>query len=226
MSLISVNEAARRLGASPAWVRKKAGEGQLGAHRLGREWAIDEFALGHVRRGEKGRPISPRAAWLALFAMHGSPSALEPVSRVERQRARRRAELISARGLQDIDLSRRAVLCRFRGTPVQVTRLVGDQRVVRSGISAASDVRSDLLDSAREFEGYVSARDLDELMVELRLEAAPMGEHGRILLRVPKPEWPFAPGATVAPWTVVAADLSESRDPRTKAAAEALVGDA
>ena len=105
----------------------------------------------------------------------------------------------------------------------QVAALASDDRVVRSGISAASDLGGSLLDSAREFEGYVREADFPALVRQVRLEPAPLGEHGRILLRIPRPDWPFLPAAEVAPRAVVAVDLSESHDPRGRSAADELI---
>ncbi len=223
MSVVSVQEAARQLGASQAWVRKAAASGEIAAYQLGRAWAIDERALSRLRRRPNGRPLSPRSSWLALFAVSGEVSGLPGSNPVERQRARDRAARLNADGIGVLDLSGRAELRRFRGSPEQVAALASDDRVVRSGISAASDLGGSLLDSAREFEGYVREVDFPALVRQVRLEPAPLGEHGRILLRIPRPDWPFLPAAEVAPRAVVAVDLSESHDPRSRSAADELI---
>lgn len=224
MSVVSVQEAARRLGASPAWVRRMAASGEIPAYRLGREWAVDERGLGRVRPRRRGRPLGARASWLFLGALSGEALNLPPASRVEAKRARDRAAAAKANGMGSVDVSPRADLRRFSGTPVQVMALISDRRVVRSGISAAFALGSDLLDSAREFEGYVRERDLRALVKDLNLEAAPIGDRGRVLLRVPRPVWPFVAGAVIAPRGVVAADLSEASDPRSQEAADGLLG--
>ena len=223
MSVVSVQEAARRLGASPAWIRRKAADGELVAYRLGREWAIDEQGLGRLRRRPEGRPLGPRSCWLLLFAVSGADAHGLAPSRVDRQRSRERARRLIADGFSEADLASRAELQRFRGSPDQVASLLRDNRVVRSGISAAAELGSSLLDSAREFEGYVRDQDLSAVVRELRLEPAPLGEHGRILLRVPQSAWPFPDDLRVAPRGVVAADLSESHDPRSRDAADELL---
>jgi excisionase family DNA binding protein len=224
MSVVSVQEAARRLGASPAWIRQKAVDGELVAYRLGREWAVDERGLARLRRRPEGRPLSPRSCWLMLFAISGDDSRLLAPSRVDRQRSRDRARRLIAQGFSGADVRSRAEVRRFRGSPDQVAALLQDNRVVRSGISAAAEVGSSLLDSAREFEGYVRDADLGALIREVRLEDAPLGEHGRILLRVPRSDWPFPKGLRVAPRGVVAADLAESHDPRSRDGADELLG--
>ena len=223
VSVVSVQEAAKILGASPAWVRRKAAEGELAAYRLGREWAIDERGLSLVRPRPEGRPLSARSCWLALLALSGADAQQLKPSRVDRQRARDRARRLVGHGFGREDFGPRAELHRFRGRPEQIAALIEDARLVRSGISAADDVGSSLFSSLREFEGYVSSDAVRAVIREHQLEVAPLGEHGRILIRVPRSAWPFPEGLRIAPRGVVAADLSESPDPRSRAAADELL---
>jgi len=66
MKLLSVKQAAERLGVSPRRVRMLIEGGKLVAHQLGREYAIEEGALEGVKvYGKAGRPkktSSPPAA--------------------------------------------------------------------------------------------------------------------------------------------------------------------
>ncbi len=57
MKLLSVKDAAARLGISPRRVRYLIKEGELAAQQLGREWVIQETALEGVKvYGKAGRP--------------------------------------------------------------------------------------------------------------------------------------------------------------------------
>ena len=57
MKLLNTNEAAARLGVSARRVRQMIKVGTLPAHPIGREYAIEETALEHVKVYRKaGRP--------------------------------------------------------------------------------------------------------------------------------------------------------------------------
>lgn len=57
MKLLSTIEAAQKLGVSERRVRQLINEGKLEAHKLGRDYAVEETALELVRiHGKAGRP--------------------------------------------------------------------------------------------------------------------------------------------------------------------------
>lgn len=57
MKLYSTKEAAEKLGVSERRVRQLISEGKLQAHKLGRDFAIEESALESVKTyGKAGRP--------------------------------------------------------------------------------------------------------------------------------------------------------------------------
>lgn len=57
MKLLNTTEAAERLGVSVRRVRQLIAEGKISAHNLGRDYAIEESALGQVKTyGKAGRP--------------------------------------------------------------------------------------------------------------------------------------------------------------------------
>ena len=57
MKLLSTNEAAVRLGISVRRVQALIEDGKLSAHKLGRDYAIEEIALESVKvYGKAGRP--------------------------------------------------------------------------------------------------------------------------------------------------------------------------
>lgn len=57
MKLLSTIEAAEKLGVSERRVRQLINEGKLQAHKLGRDYAIEEAVLESVKTyGKSGRP--------------------------------------------------------------------------------------------------------------------------------------------------------------------------
>lgn len=57
MELLSTAQAAEKLGVSERRVRQLINEGKLSAHKLGRDFAIEESALETVKTyGKAGRP--------------------------------------------------------------------------------------------------------------------------------------------------------------------------
>ena len=57
MELLSTAQAAEKLGVSERRVRQLINEGKLSAHKLGRDFAIEESALDSVKTyGKAGRP--------------------------------------------------------------------------------------------------------------------------------------------------------------------------
>ena len=72
--MLSVHDAAKRLGVSDRRVRALIDSGRLRAERLGRAWMIDPNALASVH-GERlaGRPLGPEAAWAELLGEREAP---------------------------------------------------------------------------------------------------------------------------------------------------------
>lgn len=54
--LVTVGEAARRLGLSPATLRRQIANGRLGATKLGRDWDIPSDEVTRYRAESRGRP--------------------------------------------------------------------------------------------------------------------------------------------------------------------------
>ena len=74
--MISVRDAAERLGVSDRRVRALIESGRLRAQRLGRVWMIEPGALGSVE-GERspGRPLNAESAWAELLGEREVPIA-------------------------------------------------------------------------------------------------------------------------------------------------------
>ena len=220
MSMMGVAEAAVELGVSQRRVRQMLADGVLSGERVGRAWVIESDQLRQIenRRPGVGRPWAPASAWAVLALADGEDLDLGPV---ERSRARKRL----AEGLGQVAgrLAARAEFRRFYAHPSVLDRLVDAPALVRGGISAAVEHGADLL--ARDgFEGYVLADDLDKLVAKYGLDD--QAARPNVVLRVVDDSvWPFQPGQVVAGRAVVAIDLLESDDPRSRRAGADLMVD-
>lgn len=221
MSSLGVVEAAQLLGVSPRRVRQMLSDGSLVGTRVGRAWLIQSEQLRRLENGrpEVGRPWNSASAWAVLALADGESPELSPV---ERSRAKKRLAL----GLDRVAgrLVARADGRWFYGHPSVLERLADVSDVVRSGVSAAAEHGADLL-VGESFEGYVRVGDLDELVAQFSLEG--QADRSNVLLRIVDDSvWPFEPGQRVAGRAVVAVDLFEADDPRTRrAGAELMVGE-
>ncbi len=216
--MVGVAEAAAELGVSPRRVRQMLADGAIVGERVGRAWVIDAGRLREARgrRREVGRPWSSNSAWAVLMLADGESPDLSPV---QRSRARKRL----AHGLDRVAgrLGARAKQRRFYAHPGVLDRLASASQVVRSGISAAGEHGVDLV-AAAGFEGYVRAGDLDGIVSRFGLddEAA----RPNVLLRVVDDGvWPFQAGQCSPGSAVVAVDLAESDEPRSRRAGVELL---
>jgi len=203
---------------SPRRVRQMLVDGVLSGERVGRAWVIEAEQPRQIenRGPEVGRPWRSASAWAVLALADGEDPDL---SAVERSRARKRL----AQGLDQVAgrLAARAKLCRFYAHPSVLDRLVDAPAVVRGGISAAVEHGADLV--ARDgFEGYVRAGDVDALVFKFGLDEQ-AGRPNVVLRVVDDAVWPFRPGQAAAGRAVVAVDLLESDDPRSRRAGTDLM---
>lgn len=218
MSLLAVAEAAEKLGVSDRRVRQMLADGVLPGGRIGRAWAIESEDVRQLsaRRPEVGRPWRPVSAWAVLSLANGYRIEVSPV---ERSRARRRLEA----GLA-IVAGRLASRCErrsFYAHPSVFGILRDAPGVVRAGISAIDEYKIDLV-AADLFEAYVPASVLPGLIERFALEEG--ADRSNLLLRVvDDADWPFASDQQVAPLPVVAVDLLESSDERSKRAGAQLL---
>lgn len=194
--------------------------GRLPAAKIGDRWLIERAAV--ERRRSKGavpgRPFAPHNAWaLLLLASAQDVDGLDPSVR---SRLRRALEL---EGLEKLAprLKGRAEVQRFGAHPGEVSYILEDPDLLRSGISAAGAHGFDLV-SGRELDGYLRASKLKRFAKSHAL--APSGLEGNVCLRlVPEEAWRLLKGAPIAPIAAVALDLAEDSDPRSgKAGRDAL----
>jgi excisionase family DNA binding protein len=218
--VLTTGEAAQRLGVSAQEVRRLIAADELRATRKGRLWLVDEDAVAE-RRGAKvsrGRALAAATAWAALFEASGERAAWLDAATRSRLRTWLRTRDVATIA---VGCRRRADRHALRVLPAYLDRVLAAAGVVRSGQSAAADAGADLVtlgDATAEF--YCSAATLEELTGTFGLS-----EDGEVNLIVRLPRWTgghllerrFMPAA------VVAVDLMEARDARTRRAGRDLL---
>ena len=173
---------------------------------------FDDFG----RESVSGRPWRPGAAWALLAMLAGSDVELSPVDRL---RIGRRAEAGAVANLARLRV--RAEERRFYGHPSVLGPLVESPGVIRSGVSAVGDHEVDLVESGVA-EGYVRATDVEALVERFALEED--AARWNVLLRVVDDEvCPFELEQRVAPAVVVAVDLLDASDERSRRAGAVLL---
>jgi len=222
LAILSSEEAARRLQVAPVRVRAMIRDGVLEAQKVGGRWLIGARSV-ERRRAQpvsEGRPYEPANAWALIDLWHDGDAKW--VGKSQRSRLRRRIREQSIRGLYPA-LRGRAEPWRMRGHPAAIERLRENEAVRLGGVSAASAYKADIA-APDELEAYAKAEDASRLVDRFHLKhsIAP-----NILLHVVPGPWPFgsieqhAPG--VVPALVVALDLLESADERSRRAGEELL---
>lgn len=217
MNLVGVALAAEALEVSPRRVRQLLASGQLPGQLLGRSWVIDHDDVDRLRRQGVGRPWNASSAWAVLSLAGGGVADLSPL---DRSRARQR---IADKGLGGLlaQIQARAEHRDVYAHPSVLDRVVNDVRVVRGGVSASGEHAIDLIvpDAA---EVYVRASQIADLEGDYALDGD--AERPNLIVRVVDDElWPFEEGERVAPWPVVAVDLLEAGDERSRRAGLELI---
>ena len=216
---ISAREAADRLGLNVVTVRRRAARGQLDARKVGNSWLISDTDV--AARMEqpigRGRRLSPRSAWAVLDVLSGvSPEGL---SRSEQARARARAA--RAAELSPGDLEARAVTFRLRGPKGARERVPREPRgsfeVVFLRVT-----RPVWLSSRRIWSRATSGQRSSGPSCRPTRCAPASRERADVILRVPRPQWPFDE-AVVVPPAVAAADVLDAGDSRSIAAARRVL---
>jgi excisionase family DNA binding protein len=172
--LISVQEAANRLGVSADAVRKRIVSGRLPAQRRGREWWLDAREIDRTarRRTGQGRPLSPQMAWAILLLASGDADAAARAIRNPRYRTRLHSWLRD-HSLADhaSRLRARADAEEFDAHASELARIVDRSDVLTTGISAADTVG--LLGGSSAVEIYAPAAHRDAFIDEHALEPGP-----------------------------------------------------
>lgn len=204
--LMTIAEAAGRLGVSRQRVRALAQAGSLEAIRAEGIWLIGADSVAkRTLLAELGvsaaaaRPWSQRIAWAAMRLLDDDDALLPDLDRKDRYRLRRRlddpdpARLLSA-------VRNRARVVRASVHPSRVASL--QDSVVPSGITGAG-IHGFGLTGEDAVDGYLSAHTLADARRVLRVRDSDTGGH---LLRVVDDER-LLDGLEVAPRLAVAADM-------------------
>jgi excisionase family DNA binding protein len=216
--MLTTAAAAERLGVGAHEVRRLVAAGELTAVRAGRILLLDEQDVRRRarRRVTRGRALSPRTAWAAMLEASG-----EEVTWLDRPaRSRLRA------WLRATDPEAMAVACRRRAErhdlrvlPAYGGAVSSAEGIVRSGLSAAEEVGADLLAMAEApAELYASTATLEGLSAAYGLEAS---DRPNVVIRIPALPPALAAQVldrAVMPAAVVAVDLLDSDDVRTRRA--------
>lgn len=215
---ISAADVARRLRVNEARVRALIERGALPARKLANRWLVPLQALrsSDVAARVVGRPFSPENAWGLLFLASGRPA--DWLSQVNRSRLK--ARLRAPKFPLASRFRRRASVTYLRGDERALRKVLALDNFVRSGVGAAEDYGVDLVASG-VVEGYLPKGRLPKLSYEHALR--PVSEDSaNLIVRAVDGLWPFD-SERVAPPAVVAIDLIDSIDERSRRAGRDLL---
>lgn len=217
-NLIGSPEAAKRLGLAGSRVRALALEGRLPAQRVAGRWLFDASLLKDFGRADRdrGRPYHPDRALALLFLLSGEDAPW--LNSYDAWRLRHRASRVDLRKLLG-RLSRRAQVLHFRAPDAALKQLVADPAFVASGVSAAARYGADI-SAAEVVEGYYPKRRAEQLAYRHALEAVPEARANLIIHGLDRP---LDAERDAMPIAVVALDLMESADARSRRAGEKLL---
>jgi len=223
VSSVSIPDAARLLKLSPARVRLLASRGEIPATKIAGRWVIELDAVERRLREShpEGRRFTPRNAWGALILASGENPQLDSVIRSRLKRA------LLLEGLTGLAprLRERAKVVLYRSHPGEIPYVFEDGALMRSGISAAGSVGSELL-AGREADGYVPEAEIRNFLSRHALSPVAGDAAANVRLRVvPDDVWSNLDltGRSIAPKAAVALDLAGERDPRSRTAGEKLL---
>ena len=227
MGVVSVAQAAERLGVSVPRIHQRIKDGSLIAERIGSQWVVDERSLLHVQeRSKPGRPHSARSAWAVIAVSESDRDRMRPSGPAAWARARMRLKRMlepaadpasGEEAVGDLAVSVRSVL-----------RNRAERRLLRAAPADLADLRADdrwamLVDlgasglASADVEGYLGRSELARVVRDYLLVDA--GSDANVVLHViPDAQYPY-PDSRLR----LAADLAEHRGPREEARAAELL---
>ena len=227
MALMSVAEAAQRLGVGVPRIHQRIADGSLRAERIGSQWAVDELSLVQVaERRSPGRPLSARSAWALIALSVGDDAALADLAPSERARAAARlAELYGVvrkipRSEREVRRVAAVLRQRFRNRADRVLLKAADADL--PGLRADGrweSVRSPAVSgiASGQVEGYVGNEHFNPLADDFLL--MPAEHEANVIAHVLPAGQRSYPDAQL----LLAADLSEHRGPREERRAVELL---
>lgn len=203
--LLSLDEAAERLGVSRRRAEAMVLSGQLPAERLGRQWVVSPQAVRQTAgvRSSGGRPVRPEKAWALIAelpgASAGGPAGLDAFRRKVRPRAVH-VDVYVHPGAMDVLLD--------GGVPG------GRDAAAAAGAPVDAGVVHDL---------YVRRSDATELLTRVGGERTVDGANVHMHV-VDDEAWPFEKGCrTAGPW-VAWLDLADREDRAADTLLDRLIG--
>lgn len=170
MGMVSVVEAASRLGVGVQRLHQRIADGSLHAERIGSQWVVDELSLIRIaERKAPGRPWSSRSVWAIIALAEGDSEGLAGLAPSERARAKARLKelfsLVADRRRAEPEIRRiaSALRLRFRNRADRLLFLaaaadVPDLRQDLRWLSMMSSADSGIASS--DVDGYLAASDL------------------------------------------------------------------
>jgi len=193
--------------------------GLLKADKVGGRWLIQLSSVEKRQEARRlpGRMFSPGRAWgLLWLASRRHPDWLSPTDISHLRRRLRQASLIDLAPR----LQKRAVVHRLRAHPSDLPRIAEEPQVIKTGVSIAHSLDTDLAHQQDFLDAYVQATQYPGLMKKYALQP---GSRHNLLLRVIESSWPFSNSASSAPRVVVGLDLLEDDDERLQRAGRSLL---
>lgn len=224
VSLLSVGDAAQRLGVSAAAVRQHIASGRLPAVKRGRDWWLDERLVEQMARARprSGRPLSPAMAWAVLLLASGDDRAAEEAAGRDRYWSRARVWLRDHPLREHAPRLRgRAQVDEFDAHPSELPRILERPDVLATGVSAGEAIG--LVGSASSVEVYAAEGSRCRIIADHAL----LPGAGPVRIRwVPDALWPLLDGESDhrAPRAAVLIDLLEADEPRARREAGRVLG--
>src|SRR5690606_25757778 len=226
---LTSDEAAALLGVTAGRVNALARSGELAYRMAGRTRLVDPLSVQRLlstTRRRPGRPLVPRSAWAALLSDLGTVDWIELTAALgmsPKQRYNLKG-LIARSPAENWDslAKARAAVYRVRVRTAYLNEILQWDKVVPSGVSATAQHGLDLI-AAEEAEAYLSHQTWRLLQKEFHLDTSPSGN---LVLRFPSvtdEQLSVVLGREVMPVAVVAVDLLDSGDPRSRRTALQII---
>lgn len=217
MPLISADEASKRLSVNAQRVRALASQGRLPAVKVANRWMFESDLLHDyaARRRSNGRPFRPSHALGLLYLASGEDAPW--LAEYDKWRLRRYvARLLSIAPR----LRSRAKLLSFRAPDSVLQRLRDDKDLILSGVSAAERYGADIAAPA-VVEAYGPSAYVQRMAHRYAFRLVPEAS-ANLLVHEVDPKIDLG-RRDVMPMGVVALDLYDSVDGRTRRAGEAMI---
>jgi hypothetical protein len=221
---ITSRQAAEQLGITQQRIQTLFATGDLRGRMVAGRLVVDsgDIQARLLRRPGRGRPLAARVAWGMLWDLSGERANWLAAS--ERSRLRTNIRNLNAEDVV-LRVRRRATLHRCRILPTYVEGLAADPACVAGGVSAASAVGADIV-AIGFAEVYTARPTHDRLLTKYAMIQAATDADINVNMRVLDDDLTFLlSGRTHMPGAVVACDLMESPEPRTRRAGTLLLGD-